>query len=137
VRVVCPFTNLHPVTDASLARHAPEAERVNVAATEYSYGLLFMKVWGAGEDFCLVEHDLEVRGETFPRCAGSRTCSPTLSSTHCRRLGSSCRCAGTTCQTRSISCSVPVESAPASMSRARRSIVAAGATRERARAARL
>jgi hypothetical protein len=61
LRVVCPYTEFHPLAEAVLKRHAPQAEYFYVGQTDQSYFNLLAEVWAAGCGFLLVEHDIEIR----------------------------------------------------------------------------
>jgi hypothetical protein len=70
VRVVCPYTQLHPEADAALTAHAPNAERIDVSRSDMAYGLLLLDLWWSGEPFCIIEHDVVIGAETLPRFEG-------------------------------------------------------------------
>jgi hypothetical protein len=60
VKVVCPYTpeKLRPETVEALRQWAPHAIMVNVAGSNFAYTTEFEKLWTAGEDFVIVEHDI-------------------------------------------------------------------------------
>lgn len=60
MRVIVPFTEIHPLTDQALQRWAPQAERVDVSASITSYWELLTKVWADSHSFVVVEHDIEI-----------------------------------------------------------------------------
>lgn len=68
VKLVVPFTDLHPETHRA-TRDWPEVEYVDVSADEYEYGRLLRRLWREGESFCLVEHDVVPHRDTLARFA--------------------------------------------------------------------
>lgn len=60
MRIVVPHTAIHPLANAALQRLAPEAERVDVSASTEAYYRLVAELWHAGDDFLLIEHDIEL-----------------------------------------------------------------------------
>jgi hypothetical protein len=69
-RIFVPYTDLHPATVAALEPHRERVELVEVSE-EGAYWRLFESLWQRGEDFILVEHDIEVGAstvETFDEC---------------------------------------------------------------------
>lgn len=69
MRVVCPWTQLHERTRASLALYAPQAEMVELGTDLDCYWELLAQLWEVGEAFCVVEHDIEVGPETLQEFA--------------------------------------------------------------------
>jgi ABC-type uncharacterized transport system ATPase subunit len=61
LRVVCAYTpsRLRRGTVEALVAQAPQAEFVDVGERPDSYFDLFCELWAAGEDFMLVEHDID------------------------------------------------------------------------------
>lgn len=71
MRVVVPFTNVHPLADTAVQRHAPHAERVYVGDRDDSYWRLLSGLWADGEAFVVIEHDIEIHAtvlEAFAAC---------------------------------------------------------------------
>lgn len=75
VRVIFPWVenptqSWDPRAEAALATHCPEYESrqipVEPDATARAYHDLLSELWAAGEDFCLVEHDIEIRADVLP-----------------------------------------------------------------------
>ncbi len=69
-RIFVPYTALHPATVAALEPHRDRVELVEVSQ-EGAYWSLFESLWQRGEDFILVEHDIEVGEstiESFDEC---------------------------------------------------------------------
>lgn len=63
MRVVCPYTKLHLLTETSLAEHAAHAELVQLDATRPdAYWSAMAAWWADGESFTVVEHDIEIHG---------------------------------------------------------------------------
>ncbi len=60
MRVVVPYTRVHPATRAALDRCAPHAEYVDVSASDFAYHALLTRLWAEREDLILIEHDIEV-----------------------------------------------------------------------------
>jgi len=62
MRVVCPFTRIHPLTDAALQAHAPHAERIRIPENDLvAYCKLLTERWALVEDLLVVEQDIEIR----------------------------------------------------------------------------
>jgi hypothetical protein len=61
MRVVCPFTDLWPETEAALRQYAPHAEFIDVSGSVYAYWELLRDLWAEGRDFLVVEHDVVIR----------------------------------------------------------------------------
>ncbi len=59
MRIVVPFTQVHPLVDAALTKLAPDAERIDVSARVDSYHELMERLWREGETFLVIEHDNE------------------------------------------------------------------------------
>jgi hypothetical protein len=59
MRIIVPFTEIHPLTERCLAEFAPQAERVNVGADAEAYWRLLRDLWSDGETFLIIEHDME------------------------------------------------------------------------------
>lgn len=57
---MCPFTRIHPRTDAALRELAPDAERVDLNGGTAKYSELLLKLWHAGESVLIVEHDVQL-----------------------------------------------------------------------------
>jgi hypothetical protein len=71
-RIICPYTCVHPATDQALRRFASDAERVDVSGSEFGYWELVRGLWAAGEDFVVIEHDVEITADvlgSFESCA--------------------------------------------------------------------
>ncbi len=60
MRILAPFTWMHDAAEMALREWAPEAERVDVSASLTSYWELMATVWGLGESFAVIEHDIEI-----------------------------------------------------------------------------
>lgn len=67
MKVVVPFTSLHPETYRALQAQADrhEIEYVYVGDDDYAYGRLLRRVWREGRTFMVVEHDIEVHPWTL------------------------------------------------------------------------
>jgi hypothetical protein len=63
--VVCPYTNLHPLTRDSL-RLAPRAVCTRLGNGDRSYWEFLSRLWAKGESVVLVEHDIEVHSGVVP-----------------------------------------------------------------------
>jgi hypothetical protein len=61
IRVVVPFTAIHPLAEAALIRFAPTAERIFVGQTDHSYSELLTRLWAEWKDLLLIEHDIQIR----------------------------------------------------------------------------
>lgn len=71
--IYVPYTDLHPATLAALEPERDRVELVDVSE-DGAYWHLFESLWRRGEDFILVEHDIEVGEstiESFDRCPKS------------------------------------------------------------------
>ena len=64
-RVLVPYTRIVPATLNVLKRYAPHAEYVNVADDPGAYWNMLAKAWRKGQTFVIVEHDVEIRGDTL------------------------------------------------------------------------
>ena len=53
-------------TDAALSRFAPDAERIDVSADTFDYWRLLADLGVVGEDFAVIEHDVEPHARVFP-----------------------------------------------------------------------
>lgn len=60
MRVVLPYTRIHPLTDQALAELVPDAERVDLGRDDYAYGRLLERLWVPGEDLMIIEHDVQL-----------------------------------------------------------------------------
>jgi hypothetical protein len=65
VRVVCPYTSLHPLAEQALADYAPLADCLELHEADDYYKLL-CELWAAGEAFLVVEHDIEIHEGVLP-----------------------------------------------------------------------
>lgn len=72
MRVVVPFTKLHPATVWALAEYqytlpgSPEIEMVDLGKDQvHGYRELLRRLWREGETFCLIEHDIEIGPSTL------------------------------------------------------------------------
>ena len=63
--VICPYTNLHPLTRDSL-RLAPRAVCTRLGNGDRSYWEFLSRLWAKGESVVLVEHDIEVHSGVVP-----------------------------------------------------------------------
>lgn len=72
MRVVCAYTSVHPLAEASLERYAPEVEYVDVATSDTAYCKVLTDLWAGGEDVLVVEHDIEIHDRVVPE---ARACS--------------------------------------------------------------
>lgn len=70
MRVICPYTTIHPLTEAALTASAPSCERIWVGGSDYAYWQLLADLWAAGESFTIVEHDIEIGRGTLPAFEG-------------------------------------------------------------------
>ena len=61
LRVIFPHTVPHPLAEAALLRHAPQAEWVDVSAHHEAYYTLLGRLWEDGRPFLVIEHDVEIR----------------------------------------------------------------------------
>lgn len=75
MRIVCPYTlasdpgmerGLHPLCEAALAAHAPDAEMLYLGTRHDSYRDLLADLWAAGDSFLLIEHDVEIHDRVIP-----------------------------------------------------------------------
>lgn len=57
MRIVVPYTDIHPDTRAAL-EHWPSVEYRYTGHDDYAYGRLLRELWSDGEDFLLIEHDV-------------------------------------------------------------------------------
>lgn len=91
IRVVCPYTGIHPKVEAALQRYAPQVERIKVAhcdlpldcgtacadprrhchhdRCQLAYGELLTRLWSEGETFLNVEMDIEIHADVVPMAA--------------------------------------------------------------------
>lgn len=60
IRVIVPFTDVHPLADRALREVVPEAERVDVGGNNLAYSRLLAELWADGESFLIIEHDNEI-----------------------------------------------------------------------------
>ncbi len=75
MNIVVPFTKLEPATEALARRHG--AGFVDVSQDDEAYYRLLTRLWGMGESFLIVEHDIvpaeqviaEMRDCSEPWCA--------------------------------------------------------------------
>lgn len=58
MRVVVPYTAIHPATAAALEELAPDAEMVDLSGDVFAYQALVERLWADGETFLLWEHDI-------------------------------------------------------------------------------
>lgn len=72
MRVIVPYVPpAHARTIATVDIHAPEADWVDVSGSDQAYYRLLAELWASGEDFMLVEHDMELLGgeaDAFTAC---------------------------------------------------------------------
>ncbi len=61
LRVVVPYTAIHPLAEIALSRYAPKAERIFVGQTDHSYSELLTRLWAEGESVLIIEHDIQIR----------------------------------------------------------------------------
>lgn len=61
IRVVVPYTAIHPLTEKALNRFARRAERIYVGQSDTSYSELLSRLWTEGKTVLLVEHDIQIR----------------------------------------------------------------------------
>lgn len=65
-RVACFYAgNLTPETRQSVAQFAPAAEFVNCSEDDYAYWRAFKERWGSGDDFVVIEQDMEIGPDTI------------------------------------------------------------------------
>ncbi len=77
MRIVVPYTNLHPATVASLTAY--QAEFRDVSCKTDSYYELLVEVWSRGESALIVEHDIEATDRAIRQarhCACEWSVSP-------------------------------------------------------------
>lgn len=72
MRVVVPTTRTLPEVWDALAGAGVDAEAVDVSGAEDAYWRLLSELWAAGDDFCIVEHDIVVDAGTI---AGMAACA--------------------------------------------------------------
>jgi len=73
VRVVVPYVGAaHPLTEESVITFSPEAEFYGVAVDD-GYWFLLDEFWRAGEDFAVIEHDIEIRADVLPAFEACRS----------------------------------------------------------------
>ena len=65
MRTVVPTTRLHPTTGRLLNKYAPGHERVFLTGMD-GYWQLVTELWGNGESFMLVEHDIGIHANVLP-----------------------------------------------------------------------
>jgi hypothetical protein len=65
VRVICPYTTLHPEATAALDASGYAWEAVDVSSDDAAYYRLLCDLAAQGEDFALVEHDIVVAPDTL------------------------------------------------------------------------
>jgi hypothetical protein len=65
LRIVVPYTKIHLLTAACLDELAPDAERVYVGGEDIAYWRLFCDLWHDGEDFLIIEHDIQFTQEAL------------------------------------------------------------------------
>jgi hypothetical protein len=58
---------LNPATSAALDRFAPEAEYVDVSASDDAYHALLARLWADGEGIVNVEQDVEIHADVLPQ----------------------------------------------------------------------
>lgn len=67
MRVIVPFTRITvPAVVEALNEYAPEAEAIDVSASRFAYWELLGNLWEDGEDFLIVEHDVEIHAKVLP-----------------------------------------------------------------------
>ena len=66
MKILCPFTKLHPRTVEALNLHAPGAWFPYVGGSDFSYLTFLKQMWAEGKATVIVEHDIEVGPETVP-----------------------------------------------------------------------
>lgn len=79
MRVVCPFTRLHPQTADSLDASGRRWEPVWVGRSIWDYWLLLADLWVDGQTFVVVEHDIAVEATTLDElesCPGEWCAAP-------------------------------------------------------------
>lgn len=69
MRVVCPFTRIHPETHLALDEYAHGWEPFYVGNTDEDYWGLLNRLWRQGEGWVNVEHDIVVAHDTVPSFA--------------------------------------------------------------------
>jgi hypothetical protein len=65
MRVVVLYTKISAKTVVALNRSGYEFERVKVSDSNEAYWEVLADLWGYGEDFCIVEHDIVVGPDTL------------------------------------------------------------------------
>lgn len=99
MRVIVPFTDIHPCTERALASLVPDVQRVDVGGDPLAYSRLLAELWASGDDFLVVEHDIQLTAEAL-RQAGE--CDCVWSTSPYRGAGTSW--AAATLLTRSLGC---------------------------------
>ena len=64
LRIVCPYTYLHPLCEESLAGY--EVEYVEMFRLDDYFNLL-SRLWAEGQTFLVVEHDIEIHPDVVPQ----------------------------------------------------------------------
>ena len=67
MRVVVPYTALHPFTLRALKAYAPEAEVIDLGNQGDAYYELLCELWSEGEGFLIVEQDIEIHASVVPQ----------------------------------------------------------------------
>ena len=65
MRAVCPYTKVVEPVRAALDTHCPGWQGVDVRASDAAYHRLLSALWAQGEDFVIVEHDIEVHSDVL------------------------------------------------------------------------
>ena len=60
MRVIAPFTARQSDAERALREWAPDAEGWDVSQSNTAYAQLVENLWASGEDFLIVEHDIEI-----------------------------------------------------------------------------
>ena len=64
MRIVVPYARLHYLCKGSVEQYAPLSDFIETpTGDDTAYPTLFADLWGQGEDFLLIEHDVEVHGD--------------------------------------------------------------------------
>jgi len=67
VKIVVPYVDLANKTREALEAHAPAAQYHYLdPADDGAYHHLLVELWDAGEDFAIVEHDIEIHAGVLP-----------------------------------------------------------------------
>jgi hypothetical protein len=69
MRVLVPFTFINERHRESIRRFAPQAELVDVSGDDLDYSCVVSQLWRDGDDFAIVEHDIEIHATVMSEFA--------------------------------------------------------------------